>query len=274
MSKFGKEYFENYSNSTDYESTWEDLTFHPSDLLDVLWSLHEYSPRSIFDVGAADGSWLHAAKSVVPGLDIGGIEIYSDIIKEPVIQGDINTYEFDRHWDIVYLNSLAYLSLQEVKDFLAKVKFAQYVVVAFERADTITPIKGIVYEKTLLPYMSWINLFYVCGYEVCFHYDPAFVLRPISKPKLPSLRQRPSFLSKLQIHDHKTMQVGKIMIHRSRNTFFVENAKPRDLIQLTYFFNTFQNYSAIFTRGTTYTEYVPGWENMGSGDLLFFTGVY
>jgi hypothetical protein len=275
-----KEYFNNYSGMGEkFEDSWTDYTISPIKLMRIFDKLKFYV-NSVFDIGAADGSWLRMLTDRHPDMDVGGIEIYKPIINHPQVEhADIVEYSFNRKWDVVLFNGLAYISPKEVSALLKKLhSICKYFVVSFECWDSIrfgypsNELPEKIYEKTLRPYTWWLKFFNYHKYDIVYYDAVALFLSPVKTRSKLNIEADRKFIKKIK-YDPSGVTINRsIRIDWVKGHLKIHNAKKEDLIQIGYFLNSLTYRSARAEGKHLY--FVPGWINLMNGTLSYYVGLY
>lgn len=268
-----EQYFKNYAGQDiSYENMWEEFSLKPKTFMRV-FDILKYYVKSVFDVGAASGVWLETLHDFYPEVKVAGIEIYKPIIKSDLVkQGDIRTYKFDRKWDVIYFNGLAYIEENQLAKILKKIHDnCNYFVARFEYWDSLRYSfpKGKmskIYEKNLKIYQWWLEYFCNCNFLPVYYKD-CWILKSVPKVNTKfQLQNARKFYEKIEYRDKNRLFIdNRIIFKYDGFCLRIYGAKAYELPTLVRVANLFA-YSKLVAVGN-YNTFVPGWNNMFNGNL-------
>jgi hypothetical protein len=277
------DYFKNYAGEgKSYAANWRGHTFNPKSFIRKLKELN-VKYETVFDVGAADGSWL---KAIWPHANlVQGIEIYKSIIpreylkKRIILAGDIKSYDFDRHWDVIHFNGMSHLEEGSVLPVIEKILRSCSVFVMYANFwDRHTRVGkkdiDLKYENTLRFYKWWLESINIAGGKVIHFYDGAFFI--VKGAQTPRLDYSASYYSNMEPVGKNALRFGDVTVsYKGRDIVVSKNARERDLIQLTFLLSVLEVDSQVKRIRTEdkRNNFVPGWTNTDSGELDFYCGL-
>lgn len=275
-----KEYFQKYGSggSLHYKESLWDYTVEPYNLLSVIENGSNIEITSVFDIGAADGTWLNYVSTYRNSIYVGGIEIYKPIINHPFVTNDsILDYKFNRKWDVIYLNGLQYFNIEQVQKILSKVKSkCKFLALAFETWPKVNEEK---YAKTILDRESWLSVLYDEGWHLQSYVDPAFVFVYSKEKRYKALQidwdSIPAYVGRIHI-DKKVAVTNSVKFtyysKKGKHVVKISGATDQQLVNLTPYIANFTSMDSdisVVTSGRKIWHFIPGWCNTPEGNLTF-----
>ena len=171
------DYFQNYADDDvedrTYQSNWRDYGFQRfEDYLKALKSRYRTQPKSVFEIGSADGSVIRELRS--RGIDARGVELSSAMFQQAGLERSriacADAFQVmkaipDSAYDCVYETAAQYIPEKLLKRYFREIRRitkSDLVLVVHTHEDDPKPHH---YQVNHKPSVFWFDLLDECGFR-------------------------------------------------------------------------------------------------------------